>query len=396
MNKKVSLGAAICFMAIAAAVTFTITMYFSLNIFNSKIANVTERDNFYDKIAEIDTIVRNNFLEDIDEDRLMDYVADGYMAGLDDPYTYYMNQEEYKAYQMDNAGELVGIGVTVIQDESGYILVKGVEEGSPAENAGIQAGDLIVKVGDIDVLSEGYNEAVTAVRGEEGTTVVLTIRRDNEDLQVEAVRKLIKSTTISYRLIGDSGYIKISKFDETTFDDFKNAVSDLQSQGATGLIFDVRNNPGGLLDSVADVLDYLLPEGPIVSSVNKKGETKMLYESDANCVDLPMIVLCNGETASAGELFSAALRDYKKAELVGVNTFGKGIMQTAYTLADGSALSLTTDYYNPPSGINYHGTGLKPDYEVKLTADQELNLANLDENTDPQLQKAITVLNSQK
>lgn len=122
----------------------------------------------------------------------------------------------------------------------------------------------------------------------------------------------------------------------------------------------------------------------------------MLYESDANCVDLPMIVLCNGETASAGELFSAALRDYKKAELVGVNTFGKGIMQTAYTLADGSALSLTTDYYNPPSGINYHGTGLKPDYEVKLTADQELNLANLDENTDPQLQKAITVLNSQK
>ncbi len=396
MNKKVSLGAAICFMAIAAAVTFTITMYFSLNIFNSKIANVTERDNFYDKIAEIDTIVRNNFLEDIDEDRLMDHVADGYMAGLDDPYTYYMNQEEYKAYQMDNAGELVGIGVTVIQDESGYILVKGVEEGSPAENAGIQAGDLIVKVGDIDVLSEGYNEAVTAVRGEEGTTVVLTIRRDNEDLQVEAVRKLIKSTTISYRLIGDNGYIKISKFDETTFDDFKNAVSDLQSQGATGLIFDVRNNPGGLLDSVADVLDYLLPEGPIVSSVNKKGETKMLYESDANCVDLPMIVLCNGETASAGELFSAALRDYKKAELVGVNTFGKGIMQTAYTLADGSALSLTTDYYNPPSGINYHGTGLKPDYEVKLTADQELNLENLDENTDPQLQKAITVLNSQK
>ena len=396
MNKKVSLGAAICFMAIAAAVTFTITMYFSLNIFNSKIANVTERDNFYDKIAEIDTIVRNNFLEDIDEDRLMDHVADGYMAGLDDPYTYYMNQEEYKAYQMDNAGELVGIGVTVIQDESGYILVKGVEEGSPAENAGIQAGDLIVKVGDIDVLSEGYNEAVTAVRGEEGTTVVLTIRRDNEDLQVEAVRKLIKSTTISYRLSGDNGYIIISKFDETTFDDFKNAVSDLQSQGATGLIFDVRNNPGGLLDSVADVLDYLLPEGPIVSSVNKKGETKMLYESDANCVDLPMIVLCNGETASAGELFSAALRDYKKAELVGVNTFGKGIMQTAYTLADGSALSLTTDYYNPPSGINYHGTGLKPDYEVKLTADQELNLANLDENTDPQLQKAITVLNSQK
>ncbi len=394
MNKKVSLGAAICFMAIAAAVTFT--MYFSLNIFNSKIANVTERDDFYDKIAEIDTIVRNNFLEDIDEEQLMDSVADGYMAGLNDPYTRYMNQEEYKAYQMDNAGQLVGIGVTVQMDESGYILVNSVEEGSPAENAGILAGDLIVKVDDLDVLTAGYSEAVSAVRGEEGTTVLLTVRRNNEDIQLEAVRKLSTSTTITYRMIGEDGYIKISKFDATTASDFKNAVADLKSQGATGLIFDVRNNPGGLLDSVAEVLDYLLPEGPIVSATNKKGETRVLYESDANSVELPMIVLCNGETASAGELFSAALRDYKKAELVGVTTYGKGIMQTAYNLADGSALSLTTDYYNPPSGINFHGVGLKPDYEVKLTTDQELNLVNLDENTDPQLQKAITVLDSQK
>ena len=396
MNKKVSLGAAICFMAIAAAVTFTITMYFSLNIFNSKIANVTERDDFYDKIAEIDTIVQNNFLEDIDEEQLLDSVADGYMAGLNDPYTRYMNQEEYKAYQMDNAGQLVGIGVTVQMDESGYILVNSVEGGSPAENAGILAGDLIVKVDDLDVLTAGYAEAVNAVRGEEGTTVLLTVRRNNEDIQLEAVRKLITSTTITYRMIGEDGYIKISKFDATTASDFKNAVTDLKAQGATGLIFDVRNNPGGLLDSVAEVLDFLLPEGPIVSATNKKGETRVLYESDANSVDLPMIVLCNGETASAGELFSAALRDYKKAELVGVTTYGKGIMQTAYNLADGSALSLTTDYYNPPSGINFHGVGLKPDYEVKLTTDQELNLANLDENTDPQLQKAITVLDAQK
>lgn len=396
MNKKVSLGAAICFMAIAAAVTFTITMYFSLNIFNSKIANVTERDDFYDKIAEIDTIVRNNFLEDIDEEQLLDSVADGYMAGLNDPYTRYMNQEEYKAYQMDNAGQLVGIGVTVQMDESGYILVNSVEGGSPAENAGILAGDLIVKVDDLDVLTAGYAEAVNAVRGEEGTTVLLTVRRNNEDIQLEVVRKLITSTTITYRMIGEDGYIKISKFDATTASDFKNAVTDLKAQGATGLIFDVRNNPGGLLDSVAEVLDFLLPEGPIVSATNKKGETRVLYESDANSVDLPMIVLCNGETASAGELFSAALRDYKKAELVGVTTYGKGIMQTAYNLADGSALSLTTDYYNPPSGINFHGVGLKPDYEVKLTTDQELNLANLDESTDPQLQKAITVLDAQK
>ncbi|HIT08068.1 MAG TPA: S41 family peptidase [Candidatus Merdivicinus faecavium] len=396
MNKKVSLGAAICFMAIAAAITFTITMSFAKNIFNSKIANVDERANVYEKLAEIDQIVRNNALEDIDEDALMNAIADGYMAGLNDDYAYYMDQDEYQNYQMDNAGELIGIGITVSLDESGYILVNDVTPDSPAAVAGIQAGDLIVRIDDTDVLSVGYNEATAMVRGEEGTRVNITVRRNQEELTLEAVRTKITTTSVSYRMIGENGYIKITGFDATTPDDFKAAVSDLQSQGATGLIFDVRNNPGGLLDGVAKVLDFLLPEGDIVSVTDSKGNTEVLYESDENSVDMPMVVLVDGNTASAAELFSAALRDYNKAELVGVNTFGKGIMQTAYSLSDGSAINLTTHYYNPPSGVNFHGVGLKPDYEVNLTPDQQLSLSELSDEEDAQLQKAISVLDAKK
>ena len=396
MNKKVSLGAAICFMAIAAAITFTITMSFAKNIFNSKIANVDERANVYEKLAEIDQIVRNNALEDIDEDALMNAIADGYMAGLNDDYAYYMDQDEYQNYQMDNAGELIGIGITVSLDESGYILVNDVTPDSPAAVAGIQAGDLIVRIDDTDVLSVGYNEATAMVRGEEGTRVNITVRRNQEELTLEAVRTKITTTSVSYRMIGENGYIKITGFDATTPDDFKAAVSDLQSQGATGLIFDVRNNPGGLLDGVAKVLDFLLPEGDIVSVTDSKGNTEVLYESDENSVDMPMVVLVDGNTASAAELFSASLRDYNKAELVGVNTFGKGIMQTAYSLSDGSAINLTTHYYNPPSGVNFHGVGLKPDYEVNLTPDQQLSLSELSDEEDAQLQKAISVLDAKK
>ena len=394
MNKKISLGVAICFMAIAAAITFTITMFFSLNVFNSKIANVDEREHLYKKLSEIDTYVRNQYLGDIDEENLLNYVARGYMVGIDDKYAAYMTQEEYKYYQQENEGTLVGIGTTARKDDSGYILIVDVKENSPAEAAGIQAGDLIVKVNDEDILTIGYTQAMSNIKGEEGTKVNLTLRREGEDYSVELTRKNIQSSTVEYRTIGDNGYIKMSNYDETTVDDFKYAVSDLKSQGVKGLIFDVRNNPGGLLDSVADVLDYLLPEGDLVSETNKKGETKVLCTSDSSCIELPMVVLVDGETASAAELFAADLRDFKVAELVGQTTYGKGIMQGAFPLEDGSAIKMTIAYFNPHSGVNFNGVGLKPDYEVALTTEQKLNFDTLDETSDPQLMKAIEVLNA--
>ncbi len=394
VNKKISLGVAICFMAIVATVTFTLTMFFSLGVFNSKIANIEERDRLYKKISEIDTYVRNQYLGDIDEEKLLDYVADGYMLGIGDAYADYMTQEEYKNYQQRNEGILVGIGITVQKDESGYILVSDVSEDSPAAIAGIEKNDLIIAVNNEDVLIIGYTQASSNIKGEEGTKLSLTLRREGEDYTVELSRKSMSSSTISHRMVGDYGYIKIDNFDKSTVNDFKYAVSDLRSKDALGIVFDLRNNTGGLMESVVEILDYLLPEGNLISEINKKGEVKNVYTSDSNYIDMPMVCLINGETASAAELFVSDLRDFKAAELVGQTTFGKGIMQGAYPLEDGSAIKMTVAYFNPSSDINFDGVGIKPDYEVALSTEQQLNFETLDENTDPQFMKALEVLKS--
>ena len=397
MNKKISLGAAICFMAIAAAASFVITMYYSLNIFNSKMANVTEREELYSKLAEIDKLVRSNFLGDIDEEALKDSIADGYIKGLGDPYSVYMTQEEYRQYQQRNAGELIGIGVSAMLDNSGYLLVTAVSSGSPAEAAGLQKDDLLIKIDGKDVLAMGYDAASEAIEGEDGTVVSLVYRRAGEETTVDITRKRVKDSGVVYRVMdGGIGYVKLGGFNATTPSDFKYAVEDLISQNVSGLVFDVRGNSGGLVSSVAEILDYLLPAGDLISQTNHKRETTVLYTSDADFIDLPMMCLIDGDTASAGELFACDLRDFRAAELVGVTTYGKGVLQTAFPLEDGSAISATTAYYNPHSGVNFQGVGVKPDYEVTLTAEQKQNLASLDEHTDPQLMKAISVLQAAK
>ena len=381
-------------MAIAAAATFIITMYYALNIFNGKVANVAEREELYSKLSEIDKIVRNNYLGDIDEEALMDSIADGYMDGLGDTYSLYMTQEEYKQYQQQNAGELIGIGVTAILDDSGYLLISSISTESPAEAAGLLAGDMLIKIDGKDVLAMGYDEALEAIRGEDGTVVNVVYRRDSEEFAVDITRKRVKDSGVSYRLIGNYGYIKVADFNASTVEDFCYAVDDLVIQNVSGLIFDVRGNSGGLVSSVAEMLDYLLPEGDLVSQTDHKHQTTVLYTSDSNCVDLPMVCLINGDTASSAELFACDLRDFRAAELVGETTYGKGVMQTAYPLEDGSAITTTTAYYNPHSGVNFHGVGVKPDYEVTLTAEQKQNLDSLNEETDPQLSKAISILGS--
>lgn len=381
-------------MAIAAAATFIITMYYALNIFNSKVANVAEREELYSKLSEIDKIVRNNYLGDIDEESLMDSVADGYMDGLGDPYSVYMNQEQYKQYQQQNAGELIGIGVSAMLDDSGYLLVTAVSTESPAEAAGLLAGDMLIKIDGKDVLAMGYEETIEAIRGEDGTVVNIVYRRDSEEYAVDITRKRVKDSGISSRMINTVAYIKVEDFNASTVEDFCYAVDSLVEQGATGMVFDVRGNSGGLVSAVAEMLDYLLPEGDLVSQTNHKNETTVLYTSDSHFIDLPMVCLIDGDTASAAELFACDLRDFRAAELVGVTTYGKGVLQMAYPLEDGSAITTTTAYYNPHSGVNFHGVGVKPDYEVTLTAEQKQNLSTLNEETDPQLIKALSVLGS--
>ena len=393
MNKKISLGAALSLMFIITAVTFSITMVFSRQMFSNTVTNISEREAMYDKLSEIDSYVRANYYGTIDETYLNDYLSMGYIAGLSDRYAAYYSAEEYAKLQQENAGEIVGIGIRASKNESGFIQVNEVYPDSPAQEAGIQAGDLIVKVNDIDVTADTYDTAISEIGGKAGTKLSMTVRSNNKDREIpEITRRVVVTPTVYFRMIGTAGYIQIVDFNENTYDQFKKAIEDLLNQGAASLIFDLRNNTGGLIDPAIKMLDMLLPEGTIATATYRDGSTEVLGTSDANCIDKPMVVLTNEYTASAAELFTQALRDYGVAKSVGTTTYGKGVMQVTHSLKDGSAIRITVAQYNPPKSDNYDGVGIKPDYEVTLTDEQQQNFSNLDENSDPQLQKALELV----
>ncbi|MCL2088783.1 MAG: S41 family peptidase [Oscillospiraceae bacterium] len=401
MNRKVSLGAAISFCTVIAALTFTLTMFFSLNYFNTIIPNARERGHLLQEIINIDNVVRANYLGDIDENDLRWALANGYMDGLDDDYARYYSFEEYNIRSNDADGITVGIGVSVVANESGYIEVVDIYDDSPAQRSEMAVGELIVMIGDVDVLEIDYDQAVSMMRGDEGTYVTITVRNEGVDRPLTLLRERVEIKSISHRFIGDNGYIKISRFNNNTGSQFADAVADLKSQGATGLIIDLRNNPGGTLEGVLATLRNLLPEGPMLKAVykNDREEIKEKYVNDGKNEEmLPMVTIANGRSASAAELFVAAMKDYNKAKMIGTKTFGKGIMQEEFKLDSGGAISFTVAYYNPPVSANYHKIGISPEFEVSITAaqDAELRAGTLDEENDTQLKKAIEVLESQK
>ena len=394
MNKRISLGYAISLMILMSTVTFAMTMLYAMHTFNEKVFNIKEREAMYTKLAEIDRLVRENYYGSIDEGVLMDSIADGFVNGIKDKYSIYMDAEAYSKLKLSNEGKMVGIGVNAIKDSSGYIKVVEVFEDSPAKDASITKGDLIVKVDSLSVTEETYEAAISALKGEPGSKVSLGIIRGSEDIKTELTRRKIEIPTVSYRMIDDIGYISIKEFGDNTAEQFAQAIEKITLEGATAIIFDVRNNLGGTINSVVTMLDLLLPQGDIVSATYKDGQTRVLAVSDENEVALPMVVLTNSRTASAAELFAQALKDYNKAKTVGVTTYGKGSMQTVYQLSDGSALDITVALYNPPKSPNFEGVGVKPDFEVKLTDEQENNLLSMDEYSDPQIIKALEVARS--
>lgn len=390
MNKKISLGTAIALMFVVAAVTLSATMLYANNKFNQTVSNITEREAMYDKLAEIDTYVRNNYIGEIDEEQLLDMIATGYMAGLNDTYGRYYTAEEYEAITNQNNGTIVGIGITASKTENGYILVEEVFPDSPAESAGITAGEMIVKVNDIDLSPETYEEGINAISGKAGTALSLVVRNGSEDREItEITRRKVQKPTVYSNSFDSVGYVRIVEFGGTTYDQFKTAVETLLNNGATSLVFDVRDNGGGTLDSVVKVLDMLLPEGDIATSVDKDGTVSVLGTSDPSCIDVPMAVLTNGNTASAAELFTQALRDYGVAKSVGETTYGKGTMQIYHKLKDGSAVKVTTSQYNPPLSENYDGVGITPDYTAILESGEILSADAISPDFDGQLRKAI-------
>ena len=393
MSKKIlSLGVALALMLVTAALTFSITMVYSQSEFNQRVYNIKEREAMYSKIAEVDNLIRQNYIGAIDEQQLQDSIAAAFIAGVGDIYGQYFTAETYAKYVSSNEGVIVGIGVTVKQADSGYIQIVAVSENSPALEAGLLPDDLIIQVDDVPVTPDNYSESVNRVSGEEGTTVSLVIRRGAEDLApISITRKQIELKTVTYKMLSENvGYIAITGFNTNTVAQFNTALDAVMSQGAEGLVFDVRNNPGGTLSSVTKIIDRLVPEGTIVSATYKDGTTEILATSDATEINLPMVVVTNKDTASAAELFAQALKDYGKAVTVGdKTTYGKGTMQSTRKLNDGSALNITVAWYNPPKSANYDGIGVPADFEVALSAELAAKISELDISEDTQLKKAL-------
>lgn len=314
-----------------------------------------------------------------------DALVDCLIYAIGDHYAFYRTAEETGDYESDMSGNLVGIGVSVVRDnKNGTILVESVEIGSPAEGAGIQPGDYIVAVDGERVSDIGTEAALEKIRGEIGTRVRVTINRSSFETELEMIRSKIVELTVSHKKYagGKVGYIKISSFKSNTDNQFVNAIDELERAGVEAIIFDLRNNGGGYLNSVCNMLSYLVPTNTEITSFSNSKEPIYAtdgkgseYESDGDHVlTVPSVVLCNEYSASASELFCAAMRDYNKMGLLnctvmGKTTYKKGIMQSTLTFTDGSTLTLTTALYNPPSGINFHGVGVEPDIFLSDSAD---------------------------
>lgn len=352
-------------------------------------------DKIVDKLTYLHMLVDKYYLEDTKKVEFSDGIYKGFIASLGDPYSTYYSKKEYDALMESSSGKYCGIGATVSQDtKTGVITIVKPFATGPAYKAGVLPGDIIYKVNGEKVTGEDLSETVSKMKGDEGSKVKITVVRKGESdpLDFTITRDNIEVPTIDYQMLDDKiGYITISQFDEVTVDQFVDAVDTLEEKGMKGLIVDVRDNPGGLLTSVVEILDRLLPPELIVYTEDKNGSREEQDATDKKKINVPMAVLINGQSASASEIFAGTLQDYKTATIIGTTSFGKGIVQKVIPLSDGTAIKLTISKYYTPSGRNIHGTGIKPDIEVTL----DKSLANqviIPIDKDNQLQEAIKTI----
>jgi len=387
MKKKIEVGTVI-FIIIVAIVLSCLATYMYLT---SLMPSLVAKESLYDRIAEIDKTIEKRYVGEIDKDAAMNALLSGYASGVD-KYSTYLNDENYAAYTSQMDGKYSGIGITVkYMASTGLLKVIDVKSNSPAANSGIKIGDFLYKIGDKVVSEISYEEAVSMLKAENGTEMHLVILRDDKEYDKKLTVAEYLTSSVSYKLMySDVGYISISEFDNNTGKDFKKAVEDLTSKGAAQFVFDVRNNTGGSLTTVVEVLDYLLPEGTLVTLKDKAGQENV-YTSNKDALGKKFAVLINESTYSGGELFAAAIRDFNAATLIGKTTYGKGYAQELIPLSEG-ALYLSTKLYYPPNGENYEGVGVVPDKEIELTEDLEERFYELTPEEDPQLVAALEEL----
>lgn len=346
---------------------------------------------FVQKADTIENIIAERYyLDEVELESLREGAYEGIVEALGDIYSVYYTPEEAAELFQESEGIYYGIGAYVEMDTvSGYVKVTGLIEGTPAEEAGLQPGDIFYKADGEDLAGLDTTQVVHRIKGEEGTSVHLTMVRDNTEFEVDVVRRKIESPTVESEILEDGiGYIQLIEFDDVTVAQFEKALQEIKEADCKGMILDLRGNPGGNLGAVLDISDMLLEEGLILYTEDKQGN-RQSYNSDASCEwDKPIVVLVDGNSASAAEVLSGALKDHGKATLVGTTTFGKGIVQSVITLKDGSAIKLTVSAYYTPSGTNIHGTGIEPDVTVEFDGEAYYG----PEAFDNQLDKAKEVL----
>lgn len=379
---------------ITALITFmvtTIIMYNKFDSFYSSTSSSSENSssNEYSLIQTLNTfktMIQQLYIGEIDEQSMLEGAIKGYVEGLGDPYTEYLTKEEMEEFTEETSSEYVGIGVYVGNDTSNNtLLVVGVMKSSPAEEAGIQPGDIIEKIDGVSYTGEQINEATKVLKAEEGTNVNVTILRGEEEKELTLVRKKISVEHVGSEMLENNiAYLQIDSFDANTASSFKEQLSSLLNNGATSIIIDLRNNGGGIVDEATDIADLFLDKGETILITKSKKEDKeeeTKSENDPIVKDIPVVVLVNQATASASEILAGALRDNYGATIIGKNTYGKGVIQTLYTLTDGTGIKITTEEYFTPNHDEINKVGIKPDIEVEL-----------EDNSDTQLQKAIEEL----
>lgn len=347
------------------------------------------------KLSQLQSLIEERYIEGADPTVLEDAAADAMVAATGDRWSYYIPASEYETYQENMANAYVGVGITILssEDVEGFRIMSVTPDG-PAEEAGVQKDDVLIGVDGKDVRQSDANQVRNLVRGEEGTDVVLTVLREEAELELTVQRRHMETPVATYTMLEDQvGLVTIENFDSRCSEETIAAIEALREQGAQKLIFDVRNNPGGFAEELVKVLDYLLPEGDLFRTERYDG-----YEdvdvSDENFLDMPMAVLVNGDSYSAAEFFAAALQEYEAAIVVGEHTSGKGHFQTTYQLSDGSAVALSIGRYYTPNGVCLEGVGIEPDVPVTVDEDtaMEIYFDSLPWEEDPQIQAALDAL----
>lgn len=405
--KRQNIYKVVMLVVLTATITFMLTTMVMYNKFSTSYGSLgdkgtttgTTTTSYTDLVKTLETfkaMIKQKYIGEVDEEQMIEGAIKGFVEGLGDPYTEYLPKEEMAEFTEETSGQYVGIGVYLTNDKTtNTILVVGIMNGSPALDAGMQAGDIIEKVNDVTYTGETMDDAIKVLKGEEGTSAKVTVLRDGKKIDLTVTRKKITVEHVSSKMVEDNiAYLQVDSFDSGVAESFKNKITDIKNQGAKGIIIDLRSNGGGIVDEATGIADLFLKKGETILITKSKiaNEQLTVSKNDAIITDIPVVILVNEGTASASEILAGALKDkYPNTTIVGMQTYGKGVIQTLYSLSDGSGLKITTEEYYTPNHNKINKEGITPDVEVDLTKNSE-GKYETEFDKDAQVKKAIETI----